>query len=133
MKLFIVDEHLRDVTLAIYREAAVVVSPLTELEAFVQLKGFHLGGGMGAARYARTLNRLADTFTNNPFVKRPLVNRIFSVAIAQHEESSVHCRSLDRLHLAAMQELRVRRLMTHDVRQAEAAREMGFEVVMPGV
>lgn len=133
MKLFILDEHLRDVTLAIYRESAVVLSPLTELESFVQLKGIHLGGGMGAARYARTLERLGETLANDPLVKHPLVNRIFSAAIAQHVVSSVHCRSLDRLHLAAMEELGIRRLMTHDVRQAEAARELGYEVVMPGL
>lgn len=47
--------------------------------------------------------------------------------------SSGHCLSLDRLHLAAMAELGVKRLMTHDGRQAEAARELGYEVEMPGV
>jgi hypothetical protein len=36
------------------------------------------------------------------------------------------------LHLAAMEELGLKRLMTHDVRQAQAAAEAGFEVVRPG-
>jgi len=31
-----------------------------------------------------------------------------------------------------MEELGVRRLMTHDGTQAEAARELGYEVVTPG-
>jgi hypothetical protein len=39
---------------------------------------------------------------------------------------------LDRLHLAAMEVLKVSRLMTHDEGQAKAASEMGFEVVRPG-
>jgi uncharacterized protein with PIN domain len=43
-----------------------------------------------------------------------------------------HCRTLDRLHLAAMTELDVARLMTHDAVQAQAARALGFEVVIPG-
>ena len=88
---------------------------------------------MGAARYDRTRGRLAETLATAPFVIRPLVNRIFSTAIAQHLKTTAHCRSLDRLHLAAMEEMGVSRLMTHDVRQAEAARELGYEVVMPGV
>lgn len=133
LKLFILDEQLRAVTLAIYRESAVVVSPLTELESFVQLKGIHLGGGMGATRYARMHQLLTNTLENDPFVKRALVSRIFSAAIAQHTATSVHCRSLDRLHLAAMAELRITRLMTNDTRQAAAARELGYEVVSPGL
>ena len=40
--------------------------------------------------------------------------------------------SLDRLHLAAMEELKVSRLMTHDEGQAKAAIEAGVEVVRPG-
>lgn len=87
---------------------------------------------MGAARFDRTRGRLAETLANSPFVKRPLMNRIFSAAIAQHAVSTIHCRSLDRLHLAAMTELGVTRLMTNDTRQAEGAKELGFEVLMPG-
>ena len=42
-----------------------------------------------------------------------------------------HCRSIDPLHLAAMEELGLKRLMTHDVRQAKAAVEGGFQVIRP--
>jgi len=133
LKLFIIDGQSVAVDHAIYRESSVIASPLTELEASVQLRGIYLGGGMGAARYDRTRGRLAETLATAPFVIRPLVNRIFSTAIVQHMKTTAHCRSLDRLHLAAMEEMGVSRLMTHDVRQAEAARELGYEVVMPGV
>jgi hypothetical protein len=36
---------------------------------------------------------------------------------------------LDRLHLAAMEWLGLARLLTHDHRQAEAARALGFKIV----
>jgi predicted nucleic acid-binding protein len=132
MKLFILDAQSKAVILAIAQEAAVVISPLTELEAFVQLRAAHLGGCMGAARYSRVRGELAKTLESEPFLKRSLVSRVFSSAMEQNVVTQVHCRSLDRLHLAAMAELGVRRLMTHDVRQAEGARELGYEVVMPG-
>jgi len=133
LKMFIRDAHFEDVIFAIQGEAVVVVSPLTELEASVQLRGLYLGGNMSPARYLRTCERLAEKIACHPFLIRPLAGKVFSVAIKQHAQTAVHCRSLDRLHLAAMEELGVRRLMTHDGRQAEAARELGYEVVMPGV
>ena len=39
---------------------------------------------------------------------------------------------IDRLHLAAMEEFDVTRLMTHDRRQAEGAVVAGFKVICPG-
>ena len=50
----------------------MVVSPLTELESSVQLRGIYLGGSMGAARFEQTRERLAETLANHPFVKCPL-------------------------------------------------------------
>lgn len=35
--------------------------------------------------------------------------------------------------LAAMEELGIKRLMTHDLRQVEAARELGYAVDSPGL
>jgi len=32
-----------------------------------------------------------------------------------------------------MEELKITRLMTHDTRQAEAARELGYQVTSPGL
>lgn len=133
LKLFIRDEHSEAVISAIQNETTVMVSPLTELEASVQLRGLHLGGMMESARYLRMCERLAETMAGHPFLLRPLASSVFSKALTQHAQSPIHCRSLDRLHLAAMEELGLRRLMTHDERQAEAARELGYDVVMPGV
>ena len=105
LKLFIIDAQSIAVDLAIYRETAVIVSPLTELEATVQLRALRLGGSMGAAQYTRTCERLAESIAGEPFVRRQLVSTVFSAAIAQHAMTQIHCRSLDRLHLAAMAEL----------------------------
>src|SRR5205809_19688 len=67
----------------------------------------------------------------DPFRFRSLPGSVFETALRQHAGGSrTHCRTLDRLHLAAMTELDVARLMTHDVVQARAARALGFEVVM---
>ncbi len=41
------------------------------------------------------------------------------------------CPTLDRLHLAAMQSLELRHLLTNDDAQARAARALGFSVVVP--
>ncbi len=133
LKLFIRDVHFEAVNTAIQLESAVVTTSLTQLKASVQLRAIHLGGSWGAARYVRMRGRLAETLAKDPFVIRPLMSRVFTTATMQNELSAIHCCSLDRLHLAAMAELGVTRLMTHDGRQADGAKELGFEVVMPGV
>ena len=42
-----------------------------------------------------------------------------------------YCPTLDRLHLAVMKSLDLRRLLTNDDAQARAARALGFSVVVP--
>lgn len=99
-------------------EDVVIVSSLTELEAEVQLAARRRAGHYGNAA---------------PFRFQPLPGTLFQTALQQAVDAGrVHCRTLDRLHLAAMTELDVSRLMTHDVAQGTAARALGFEVVMPG-
>ena len=133
LKSFINDQQSDAVDLAIQLEPAVVVSPITELEACVQLRAIYLGGGLSSSRHVGMRQRLAEILATDPFVIRSLTGRIFSTATAQSARSTVHCRSLARLHLAAMEELGIQRLMTHDTRQADAARELGYEVVSPGL
>lgn len=58
---------------------------------------------------------------------------MFDVALRQQVAAGrTHCRTVDRLHLAAMAELSMTRLLTHDAVQASAARTAGFAVVTPG-
>ena len=114
------------------REDLVIVSSLAELETHVQLTAAWLAGRYGKARRERFRAKLAEFRATDPFRFRPLPGSVFETALRQHAASSrTHCRTLDRLHLAAMTELDVARLMTHDAVQAQAARALGFEVVTP--
>jgi len=112
-------------------EDLVIVSSLTELETHVQLTAARLAGRYGKAPWERFRGKLTEFRATDPFRFRPLPGSVFETALRQHIGAGrIHCGTLDRLHLAAMTELDVARLMTHDVAQARAARALGFEVVM---
>ncbi len=133
LKLLRTEASSADVSAAIATETEVVVSVLTELETLVQLKAIRTGGGFTRAQWRRLEVELALLRNQPPFEFRTLPSTVFQAALRQHRNSgALHCRSLDRLHLAAMEELTVSRLMTHDEGQAKAAVEAGFEVVRPG-
>lgn len=120
------------VRVAIADEVQVVVSTLTELETEVQLRARWLGGSTTKARYDAYRARLASFRRTSPFEFRELPGAVFQLAIQQHVSGKWHCRTLDRLHLAAMRELGLRRLLTNDIKQAAAARSLGYDVVSPG-
>ena len=108
-------------------------SVLAELETLVQLKAAYLGGEYTLPQWRRFETQLTVLRNQPPYEFRTLPGTIFQKALRQHRNSGdTHCRSLDRLHLAAMEELEIPRLMTHDDRQAKAAIAAGFEVVRPG-
>ena len=114
-------------------EDVVIVSSLAELESEIQLKAAWLAGRYRAARWRRFREKLAEFRETEPFRFHRLSAPVFDVALRQHRAGGkTHCRTLDRLHLAAMEELNVRRLMTNDASQAAAARAMGLEVLTPG-
>lgn len=115
------------------REDVVVVSELAELETEVQLRAAWLVGRYREATWRRFRAKVAEFRETEPFAFRPLPGSLFQTALRQHHASGrVVCRTLDRLHLAAMEELDVNRLVTHDTTQAQAARALGFDVLMPG-
>ncbi len=117
---------------AIAGEEHIVVSALAELETEVQLRAKRLGGALTKPRYDAYRATLQSFRTTAPFEFRELPGAVFRSAIDQHlSHRKPHCRTLDRLHLAAMGELGVRRLMTNDLKQAAAARAMGYQVVSP--
>jgi predicted nucleic acid-binding protein len=118
---------------AIQSEESVIVSVLAELETLVQLKAAWTGGGLTRNQWRQAEAKLGLLRNQPPFEFRTLPSAVFQAALRQHRNSGdLHCRSLDRLHLAAMEELKVSRLMTHDEGQAKAAVEAGFEVMRPG-
>ena len=122
-----------DVLRAIGREDTVVVSTLAELETLVQLKSAWTGGLLTREQWRHAEARFNALRNNPPYEFRHVPAAIFRTGLRQHRNSGdKHCRSLDRLHLAAMEELDISRLMTHDEQQAQAATELGFEVICPG-
>jgi len=118
---------------AINEEDSVIVSVLAELETLVQLKADWTGGLLTRNQWRQAEARFGVLRNQPPFEFRALPAAVFQTALRQHRNSGAkHCRSLDRLHLAAMEELKVLRLMTHDEAQAKAAIEAGFRVLRPG-
>ena len=109
---------------ALAKESTVVVSALAEMETLVQLRAAYLGGDYTLRQWRRFEAQLAVLRNQPPYEFRTLPGTVFQTALRQHRNSGdLHCRSLDRLHLAAMEELKVSRLMTHDESQAKAALE----------
>jgi predicted nucleic acid-binding protein len=113
-------------------EPRLVVSALTELEVEVQLRARLLAGSTTKAQYRAYRGRLASFRELEPFEFTSVSSDVFRAAIEQHVSSQEHCRTRDRLHLAAMERLGARRLMTNDGKQAATARALSYEVVVPG-
>ena len=133
LKLIFIEKFSDEVLKQIEIESLVIVSEITRLESDVQLRARRLGGLYGDAGLAKAQSRLAVLLSRPPFELVDISAGLFKIALRQHKDSEIHCRTLDRLHLATMEELEIRKLMTHDFRQADAARDLGIEIVMPGV
>lgn len=133
LKLLLEEPESGAVRMAVALESEVIVSALTELETAVQLRAGWLAGEYRERRYRAYVDRLTIFRDTDPFRFRPLAGLLFQTALRQDREARrVHCRTLDRLHLAAMEELGLRRLMTTDTAQAAGGKALGFEVVSPG-
>ena len=111
-------------------EQKIVLSSLAELEADVQLAGACLAGKYSRTKLDAYRRALSAFSVMDPFERADLSAQLFHVALRQQRSvGQPHCGTLDRLHLAAMEWLGLSRLLTHDHRQARAARALGFEVV----
>jgi predicted nucleic acid-binding protein len=133
LKLLFAEPESAKTSLVLAAEPRVLVSSLARLEALVQIQG-RAAGGLLTSRSAVSLARLLDqTLASAPFDLVTTPTGTDGVAASQifPLSRSVHCRTLDRLHLAAMQALGVRRLLTNDDAQARAASALGFEVLRP--
>jgi predicted nucleic acid-binding protein len=114
-------------------ESQVIVSALTRVEALVQITGRELGRAITRRDAARTGRSVATLLATPPF--ESVESPVELIRIAEQQirapRGRGHCRMLDRLHLAAMEGLGLRRLLTNDDQQAGAARALGFDVLMP--
>jgi predicted nucleic acid-binding protein len=114
-------------------EDRVVVSTLARFEVLVQIHG-RFAGGMLRSGTARALaSRLEVLLRQAPCEVVPLPAAALGVAHTHLRTlpRQVHCPALDRLHLAVMESLQLRRLLTNDDAQARGARALGFEVLVP--
>jgi predicted nucleic acid-binding protein len=133
MKLLVDEPESADVRNAVEVEDKVVVSQLTELEAEVQLKGAVTGGSIRISQWRQLQAKLTAMRNFDPFHFKPLPASVFATALRRHRHpQSVFCRAMDRLHVAAMEELGLTRLMTLDEMQAKVAAGLGYKIVRPG-
>jgi predicted nucleic acid-binding protein len=123
--------HSHPLLRALEHESAVIISELAELEARVHLRGMMLGGRISAGAAQRAEDYLVQLKHSAPFECRHFPTGSLECAMSQLRITHLHCRTLDRLHLACMQQLSVTRLLTYDLQQARAAVELGFEVLTP--
>ena len=117
-----------------YVEAAelIVFSSLAFLEMRVQIRGFFLGGSINRLQLRRIESYVSSMKELEPFRFQELPGSVFQTAVQQLTSvPNLHCRTLNRLHLAAMDELGATVLLTFDKRQATAAKALGMQVVTP--
>ena len=133
LKLLREEPESADVRKAVDAEDQVLVSSLAELEAEVQLKAAAMGGEIRQRQWRQLQAQLTALRNFDPFHFRPLPSAVFSTALQQHRHpQAAYCRTLDRLHLAAMEELKLTRVMTLDDVQAKVALALHYKVVQPG-
>lgn len=130
VKLLKAEPETAAVSRLVHGETVVVVSALALLEVEQQITAARLGGDLTPAQARQAGEALAATIAQPPFVVRAVATDVFQIARRQ-SAGSAYCRTLDRLHLAAMEALGVDRLLTNDAAQAAAARALGFGVVLP--
>ena len=133
IKLLREEEASDAVRAAVAAEETVIISSLAELETEIQFKADAAGGEIRTSQWRQYQARLLAMRNFDPFHFRHLPAAVFSTALRQHRHpQAAYCRALDRLHLAAMEELNLTRLMTLDEAQAKAAEALNYRVTRPG-
>jgi predicted nucleic acid-binding protein len=133
LKLFFPEPESARVAEMVAVERQVVVSTLTRLEAVVQVHARVEGGTLTRARAGKLLTQLGKVLASAPFEVGTVGREMIATAERQLgvPGSRVACRTLDRLHLSAMEELGLQRLLTNDECQARGALQLGYEVLVP--
>jgi len=131
LKLFFPEPESPHVALAIAAEEEVLVSELALLEAETQMRARLLGGLLTKSRHRRLATELERMLKSEPFARSPFPSDGVERARRMATSLKVHARTLDLLHLAAMEAHGVSRLFTNDRGQAAAARAFGVAVVEP--
>src|SRR2546423_14432174 len=102
VKVFLYEESTDAALSAIAKESSVIVSGLAELETLIELKAGYMGGDYGLEKWRHLELQLHVLRNEAPFVFKAVPVGVWETAFRQHRNSrDVHCRTLDRLHLAA--------------------------------
>jgi len=114
-------------------EEHVVVSTLARLETLVQVQARAAAGLLTRPAARSLVARLEALLGQTPYEVVRAPAEVVDVAEGQVRPlpREAYCPTLDRLHLAVMKSLDLRRLLTNDDAQARAARALGFSVVVP--
>ena len=114
-------------------EELVVVSDLARLEMLVQVRARRAAGLLTRRGDARLVRQLDALIATPPFELRACAPGLIEDARVQVAAAlpRAHCRTLDRLHLAAMAGMGLSRLLTNDDDQARAARVLNVRVLLP--
>jgi len=114
-------------------EDLVVVSDLVHLEMLVHVQARRAAGLLTRRGSMRLLEQIESLIATPPFELRSCAPGLIEDARAQVASAPprAHCRTLDRLHLAAMAGMGIFRLLTNDDGQARAARALGVRVLLP--
>jgi predicted nucleic acid-binding protein len=129
LKLVLIEPDSEEIRTEVKRQADVILSSLCELEARSRLLAFRSGGRFAHREYLGAIRELETLLEERPFRSEALAGTVFDAAIAEVKaRGAVPCRSLDRLHIAAMQTLGASILLTTDVRQAAFAKSLGMKV-----
>lgn len=133
LKLIWQEQESEIVAECVNREEAVLISSLVELESKIQITAGHLRGDYPLLLSRRLRRELDRLLSSEPFQRCTLSGGVFDLANHQHTRYGLNgfCRTLDRIHLAAMEELGLTRLITNDLKQAEAAGALGFIAEIP--
>ena len=131
LKLFFSEPESVRTSEIVSRESDITVSSLARLEALIQIQRREAIGVLTPAKARERRKRLEKLVTMFPFSLQLCPSASITVAEGQVRAGTLYCRTLDRLHLASMQLLHLSRLLTNDDAQANAARALGFDVILP--
>ena len=130
LKLVRIESDSEAVAEAIDRESHVVISSLAELEATIELKAGYLAGDYSLAQWRKLEARLSLLRNEEPFHFKDVPGSVWPIASIEIRGQSTG--TADRLHLAALEQFRLIRLMTHDEGQSTAAEALSVQVIRPG-
>lgn len=132
LKLLFPEPEARRTAELIAAKGSVAVSTLGRLETLVQIQGRVAGKRLAASVAARLRRRIDVLLESAPFDLVPCPPDIMELAETQmRSKPRSHCRTLDRLHLAVVESLGLRCILTNDAGQGAAARAFGLEAVFP--